>query len=302
MIGMEKVRPGQKLRIPASSYNAFVDAAQWVKAHERNTGRSLTEGEWDVVRCRNTGSGDIPRFHLACPNSMDVADYRDGGFDVTLPTGTYANDIPAYMVCKDSLVEDGGGVGRFWLWGAHPVATDDTSWPSFPTWGSAKSDGTIEYDPAGPLPVLGDITETVTGAQGYVMVNLSGQRRVVTETIIFCFMGCGSPLEVGLYGPLVVDYAGIITAVTLLSDVAGYVTVDIHSTTVGAYPIGSSITASAQPEISGGQTDSDTTLTGWTTGITPGTVLMFYIDSIGTTSATGNDITWLMCGLKVKRA
>ena len=61
---MEKVRAGQAIEIKASTWNAFIDAAKFVKEAERNErGKGLKSGvDVGIVLVKNTTSNTIPRF------------------------------------------------------------------------------------------------------------------------------------------------------------------------------------------------------------------------------------------------
>ncbi|MHC4715903.1 MAG: hypothetical protein ACYS5V_02960 [Planctomycetota bacterium] len=63
---LEKVRPGQPLKIPAGAYNAFVDSAQWVRGQQaaiisaaRQKGRSP-----GLVTIRNSTTADLAWFDV----------------------------------------------------------------------------------------------------------------------------------------------------------------------------------------------------------------------------------------------
>lgn len=102
--------------------------------------------------------------------------------------------------------------------------------------------------------------------------------------LVVVFDGMGSVLAVGtgdgsLDVPL--DFASTITGWVMLADPTGSVEVDIWKTPYASFPPSSmdSITASAKPAISSGQSNEDTALVGWTTTIAAGDTLRFNIDS-----------------------
>jgi hypothetical protein len=61
---LNKVRPGQSLRIPASAYNAFVDAARAHRSGQNNSIRDAPRStqQAGVVAIRNDSGSAIPRF------------------------------------------------------------------------------------------------------------------------------------------------------------------------------------------------------------------------------------------------
>lgn len=99
----------------------------------------------------------------------------------------------------------------------------------------------------------------------------------------------------GVIGPI--PYNVTLTSVELTADVSGSITVDIWANTYASYPFtsGSSITASDTPKLTSAQSMQDTALTGWTTTLNSGTVLMF--NAQGTIS----NITALNVVLKGKK-
>lgn len=96
--------------------------------------------------------------------------------------------------------------------------------------------------------------------------------------------GGGLAITTGIKGDLMIPFNCTINSVTLLADQSGSIVVDIWKDTYANYPPtgADSITASAKPTISSTTKSQDTTLTGWTTGITAGDTLRFNVDSITT--------------------
>lgn len=80
---------------------------------------------------------------------------------------------------------------------------------------------------------------------------------------------------------IVVQTPGTISSVTLLADQSGSVEVDIWKDVYANFPptIGDSIVAAAPPTLSGAIKSEDSTLTGWTTALSAGDVLRFYLVS-----------------------
>lgn len=103
-------------------------------------------------------------------------------------------------------------------------------------------------------------------------------------------------LQVGTLADVVIPFNCTITSATLLAKESGSVVVDIWVDTYANFPPSNtdSITASAPPTISSGIKSQDTTLTGWTTALTGGSTMRFYVES-----ASG--ITQVTCQLAVLR-
>lgn len=118
----------------------------------------------------------------------------------------------------------------------------------------------------------------------------------IVQTITFIIDGGGSVLTTGVKGDLEIPFGCTINRVTLLADQTGSVVVDIWKNTYANYPPtgANTITASAIPTISSAVKSQDSTLTGWTTGITAGDTLRFNVNSVTT-------ITRVLVSLKVTR-
>lgn len=170
--------------------------------------------------------------------------------------------------------------GTNWLRG-------DRSWAA-PT---ASQVGAIS---SGTLTTNGDSMYYALGAYQRLAIGSTGQRLTVVggypawasttivQTIIFIISGGGSAITTGSKGFIAVDYAATITGVTLLADQSGSAVVDIQSGTYAAFPTNSSICGAAKPTLSAAQKSQNTTLTGWTPGITAGNILEFVVDSAST--------------------
>lgn len=96
--------------------------------------------------------------------------------------------------------------------------------------------------------------------------------------------GGGAAITTGVKGYLFVDVACTINQVTMLADQTGSITVDIWKCTYAQFDAGSthpvvgdSITASDTPTITSAVKMQDSTLTGWNTAISAGSVLAFNI-------------------------
>jgi hypothetical protein len=96
--------------------------------------------------------------------------------------------------------------------------------------------------------------------------------------------GAGSAITAGAAGFLRVPYDCTITAADVVADQIGSIVVDVWKDTYANFPPtdADSITASAPPTLSSAQKSTDATLTGWTTALTEGEYLGFYVDSAAT--------------------
>lgn len=91
--------------------------------------------------------------------------------------------------------------------------------------------------------------------------------------------GNGYVLYPGEKGAVRMPFDGTITEAALLADIAGDVVVDIWKSSYAGYPPSSanSIVASAPPTLTGQIKNLDSTLTGWTTAVTAGDILVFVL-------------------------
>lgn len=118
-----------------------------------------------------------------------------------------------------------------------------------------------------------------------------------TITLNFIVDAAGGVIQTGVAGDVgPFDFAGTISAVTLLADQSGSIVFDIWKDSYANFPptVADTITASAKPTISTATKSQDTTLTGWTTAIAVGDILRFNVDSVTT-------ITRVTLALKIVR-
>lgn len=96
--------------------------------------------------------------------------------------------------------------------------------------------------------------------------------------------GNGAPIQPGVVTDLEMPYSATLTGWQLLADQAGSIVVDLWTSTYAAYPPTSadSITGTAQPTLSGTLTAESTTLTGWTTALSEGSILRVNVNSAST--------------------
>lgn len=126
----------------------------------------------------------------------------------------------------------------------------------------------------------GTTTEPGVGAnwEDYWMLLASPQQ---TSECLVTIDGSGYPIDVGEKAAVPIYFACTIAEATILGDIGGNAVVDIWKDTYGSYPPtdADSITGSSPPTLTGVSKSTDTTLTGWTTAIAAGDILLFNVDS-----------------------
>lgn len=162
--------------------------------------------------------------------------------------------------------------------------------------GVKKTDST-----ANAVTVDGDSAETIDGAANLA---LSAQYDVVwlvsdgtgwqvqsktfagvnarTTALEFVIGNGVVEIDTGIAGDLFIPFACTIVAAYAFADQSGSVVVDVWADTQANFPPtdADTITASAPVTISTATNSSDTTLSGWTTAISAGTILRFNVDSV----------------------
>lgn len=91
-----------------------------------------------------------------------------------------------------------------------------------------------------------------------------------------------SVVTTGSKGYVYIPFACTIVSATLLADQTGSIEVDVKKCAYGSFPGTASITASTPPTLSSAQSSQDATLTGWTTSVSAGDVIEFYVNSAST--------------------
>ena len=143
-----------------------------------------------------------------------------------------------------------------------------------------------------PLILSSLLIDTSKNWAGFTISNLgapadntSAARKTDLDTaIVFIIDGGGSAITTGEKGFLRLPFAGTILSVALAADQVGSIVIDIWKDMTVNFPplVGDTITASAKPTLSSGQSSLDATLTGWTTTFAAGDYLAFNVDSITT--------------------
>ena len=100
-----------------------------------------------------------------------------------------------------------------------------------------------------------------------------------TRAIAFVIDGGGSVISTGSKGYLEVPFDCEISEWTLFADQTGSIVVDVKRATYAGFPTTASIAGSEKPTLSSAQKNQDTSLTTWTTSLTAGDILEFFVDS-----------------------
>lgn len=122
----------------------------------------------------------------------------------------------------------------------------------------------------------------------HALNNVELSNPIITKSYVID--GSGSVITTGVkYPGLQIDFNCDIKEVSLFANASGSVVIDVWKDVFANYPPtnADSITASAPPTLSSAQKSVDTTLTGWTTAIAAGDILLPNVDSVATiTSVT----------------
>ena len=94
--------------------------------------------------------------------------------------------------------------------------------------------------------------------------------------------GGGSALDVGLAGFISVPYSGTITGWELLSSATGSVIIDVWKDNFAAFPptVADSIAGTEKPTLTSQIKNNDNSLSTWSTSITAGDILSFYVEDV----------------------
>ena len=197
--------------------------------------------------------GSITAMYISATDA-DSADIDD--FLATLDDST--SSIKSTITFREN-----GTPGNFLTVKVDGTATDNTGWWTVP----------VAYV-SGALPSNADSMK--------MLASQTGDAGVTTAGIVFDLDGGASNIESGLQAWVQVPFACTIQEASLLADTTGSIVIDVWKDTYANYPPtnADSITASAPPTLSSAQKSSDATLTGWTTSVAAGDVLMANVDSV----------------------
>lgn len=132
---------------------------------------------------------------------------------------------------------------------------------------------------------------------GTSSVTFATEASLLGAGVSFAFDGGGAPIAVGQQVRIEIPFRCTISGVRMFADQAGTIAVDLRKDSYANYPptAGDSIVASAPPTITADDQSVDTTLTGWTTSISQGDVLLAIVTS------TSGVIKELTVSLRVTR-
>jgi hypothetical protein len=128
--------------------------------------------------------------------------------------------------------------------------------------------------------ITGSFTGSFVG-DGVGLTNISGSSLYDNIRTYRFEMGVSSTAEIstGAKGLKTVPYLGTIVGWKLVADTATSTVVDLWKSNGSIPTISDTITGTAKPTLSAAQLATSTTLTGWTTSVSPDDVFLLYVDS-----------------------
>ena len=125
----KKVQPGQRLQIPAETYNAFVDAVRDQRSRQHNLLRDVEDQfrQSTIIKVKNTSGDDLDRFGiLAFEDPIVGPDDNLQQFknQVNLHGVTPLDSCKRFCVLLEPLEKD--AIGRGIVAGATPVKLNPT--------------------------------------------------------------------------------------------------------------------------------------------------------------------------------
>ena len=279
-----------------------------VTCRVRQTGAAITRGM--VVRMNGP--------FLVDPTSADAQDdafgvvlgkvLADGRIDAAATAGQFDNVAVVVAGVAQVLLDEDVVVGEY----AFPTDTDgaargetdpDTgTFGRFVGHGSAGGFAAVKLGGGGggggsslvsPLTTKGDIWVYSAGADARLPVGATNGMRLAArsgQTPGLLWEVDKAGIEAEFVSPsggaesraLRVPYDCVITGWTIAADASGSVVVDVWKDTLANFPpnVSDTITGSAKPTLSSARTGTSTTLTGWTTTLSEGDWVKFYVQSV----------------------
>lgn len=156
MATLEKVKTGQRFRPKVEEWNAFIDAARYIRDRALSQHAEADSSEDETTSFRNEADSDIPMFGVGW-----LTDAVFQGLSVVKqpPHSIISRLIIASRPCE------AGGVGAGWTSGIRPVrvtdwegiAVDDRIGPQPGSWEA-------RLDPLGPMTVIGKLDSPFVAA------------------------------------------------------------------------------------------------------------------------------------------
>lgn len=149
--------------------------------------------------------------------------------------------------------------------------------------------------------VQGLNADAVTRRATAALVGQVGIASVLPGSIEFLIDGAGGNISARVWGYLTVPFNATLTSATMLGDQTGSIAMDVWKCTYAQFnppttpTIANTITGSSAPAIVSSTKYQDTTLAGWTTSLTEGEILAFYV------SAPSTSITRVTLSLNLTR-
>jgi hypothetical protein len=109
---LEKVRTGQRFRPKAETWNAFVDAARYVKERRLNQGVDADRLPDDTILVRNASEFDVPQYGLLWLTGAPFKELRLAA----RPAHPFLTNV---AIAAEPIAA--GAVGHAWDEGQHPL-------------------------------------------------------------------------------------------------------------------------------------------------------------------------------------
>lgn len=150
--------------------------------------------------------------------------------------------------------------------------------PLISGWIARRADSNVTVD--GTLVLTGNVLKRapITGAV-QIADGANAATSVINLTIV---IGDGvNVITTGVKGYVPVDFAGNISAWTLVADASGSIQIDVWRDTYANFPptVADTIAGTEKPTLTAQQKNQDTSLTTWTTAFSNGDVFGFKVDS-----------------------
>lgn len=130
-------------------------------------------------------------------------------------------------------------------------------------------------DTHGYLPKLsGSITQFLRGDGTFAEPSVSG-----ADDFGITIDGAGTAITTGSKGFRRIPFNCSVTGWTILGKESGSIVIDIKKCNYAGFPTTSSIAGSEKPTLASAQSNQDVSLSTWTTTITAGDIIEFYVDS-----------------------